>query len=565
VTGAPDEFTSKSVGARTLIAAAGVMMNLFTGLLIFCLAFAVGVKFMLPQLGEVPLGSQAYAAGLRDGDKVISVDGKPVSHFEQVGLAIAYSAPDQEIEMVVEREDDGVVRRHKVVFTPKKNKTHGIPMLQGLTPGIAAQVFKVEGDSAASKAVLASDGSPYPLRRGDLILSIAGVPIDPLDGNAVRRGFFDNPDRDIPVTIRRGMRIRTSLEKDEGRYAPTLSYEGGKDVEVVIHPKAKYHHHIGAYPAELPTVSGEVTEGAPAYGLIQKGDQILRVEGKDARTHSFRRAIRFSAGRPVEVEILRDGQEQKVTLTPRFARGTTYQVGVPFAGAMTVGQVDSGSAADQAGLRPGDLITKIDYDEKIDDEKEILTWLAVEVIASAGKKMTLTVQREAGDASEIIEIEVKPLEDKEHSYGQGGIGLGRPTFALRSENLLEATKLGIGGTVDWVRNILLTFRNIFNRQVSPKNLGGPVMIAQASYRFATQGFGTILYFLGIISINLAILNVLPIPVLDGGMLFFLAIEKIKGSPVQEKYMIIANYFGLALLLSLMLYVTFNDIMRIFSG
>ena len=88
------------------------------------------------------------------------------------------------------------------------------------------------------------------------------------------------------------------------------------------------------------------------------------------------------------------------------------------------------------------------------------------------------------------------------------------------------------------------------------------LLAESSYQFAAMGLGTILYFLGIISVNLAILNVLPIPVLDGGLLLFLLLEKIKGKPVEEKYMVIANYVGLAMLLMLMVYVTKNDIVRI---
>ncbi len=76
--------------------------------------------------------------------------------------------------------------------------------------------------------------------------------------------------------------------------------------------------------------------------------------------------------------------------------------------------------------------------------------------------------------------------------------------------------------------------------------------------------GKLLYFLAIISINLAVLNILPVPVLDGGHLLFLGIEKIKGSPVSERVLAIANYIGLALVLSLMIYATRNDILRVFN-
>jgi regulator of sigma E protease len=93
-------------------------------------------------------------------------------------------------------------------------------------------------------------------------------------------------------------------------------------------------------------------------------------------------------------------------------------------------------------------------------------------------------------------------------------------------------------------------------------LGGPVLIAQASYASAQSGIGKLMYFMAIISINLAVINILPVPVLDGGHLMFIGIEKLKGSPVSEKTMAIANYIGMGLVLTLMLYATKNDIMRL---
>ena len=98
--------------------------------------------------------------------------------------------------------------------------------------------------------------------------------------------------------------------------------------------------------------------------------------------------------------------------------------------------------------------------------------------------------------------------------------------------------------------------------MSTKALGGPVLIAQASYESAKSGLGKLIYFLAIISINLAVLNILPVPVLDGGHLLFIGVEKIKGSPVSEKTLVIANYVGFAMIISLMIYATKNDIMRI---
>ena len=110
----------------------------------------------------------------------------------------------------------------------------------------------------------------------------------------------------------------------------------------------------------------------------------------------------------------------------------------------------------------------------------------------------------------------------------------------------------------------MTIQGFVSKKLSTKALGGPVLIAQASYESAKSGIGKLMYFMAIISINLAVINILPVPVLDGGHLLFLGIEKIKGSPISEKTMAIANYIGFALIISLMIYATKNDIMRLFN-
>ncbi|HPF15601.1 MAG TPA: site-2 protease family protein, partial [Planctomycetota bacterium] len=97
---------------------------------------------------------------------------------------------------------------------------------------------------------------------------------------------------------------------------------------------------------------------------------------------------------------------------------------------------------------------------------------------------------------------------------------------------------------------------------SPKNLGGVLTIGKVSYQASSMGWTKLLFFLCMLSVNLAFLNVLPIPLLDGGHLFFLLIEGIKGSPVSERIMGYSQLVGLVLILSLMVYVTYQDILRI---
>ena len=115
-----------------------------------------------------------------------------------------------------------------------------------------------------------------------------------------------------------------------------------------------------------------------------------------------------------------------------------------------------------------------------------------------------------------------------------------------------------------VQRLYLTLKGFFSQRLSTKNVGGFILIAQASYESAKVGFGKLVYFLGILSLQLALLNILPVPVLDGGHLLFLAIERIKGSPVSQRTLSIAQYIGFGLIITLVIYATRNDIMRLLT-
>ena len=108
----------------------------------------------------------------------------------------------------------------------------------------------------------------------------------------------------------------------------------------------------------------------------------------------------------------------------------------------------------------------------------------------------------------------------------------------------------------------LTLKKMLTAEVSTENLGGIITISSVSYSFAADGWAKLFFFLCMLSINLAFINVLPIPVLDGGHLFFCLVEAIKGSPVSERTLGYSQVVGLVLILTLMVYVTYQDVMRI---
>ena len=126
-------------------------------------------------------------------------------------------------------------------------------------------------------------------------------------------------------------------------------------------------------------------------------------------------------------------------------------------------------------------------------------------------------------------------------------------------------KSGYDRTIQTVMLVYSTFRSLVQRRVSPKNLGGPIMIFQMGYGAAGTSFSVLVFFLGILSINLAVLNFLPIPPLDGGQMVFLIAEKVRGRPLPDSAVIAGSYVGLFLVLCLMVFVTYQDIYTMVKG
>jgi regulator of sigma E protease len=130
------------------------------------------------------------------------------------------------------------------------------------------------------------------------------------------------------------------------------------------------------------------------------------------------------------------------------------------------------------------------------------------------------------------------------------------------ESVPGAVVRGVRSTFSTLGEIFVTISRIISADVGPKNMGGIITISRVSYRAAEQGFGKLLYMTAIISASLAFLNILPIPVLDGGHLVFLAIEKIRGRRLSERTMTILQSIGFAALILLVVFVTWNDIARL---
>jgi regulator of sigma E protease len=224
-----------------------------------------------------------------------------------------------------------------------------------------------------------------------------------------------------------------------------------------------------------------------------------------------------------------------------------------------VGAVEPESPAAQAGIQKGDRIVAV-------DGQAVTTWddLSSAIKQSGGEPLDLRVQRSGQEAA--MTVQPRKREAK-NIFGElkedWMIGIGSQVSIEKGDPGLAVSRAFVQ-TYEYSKLTLIGLYKMITREVSPRNLGGPILIAQMAGQQAQEGIGSFLAFLAVLSINLGVLNLLPVPVLDGGHLFFFAIEAIIGRPVSLKYREKAQQVGIFLLLLLMIFAFANDIFRLFE-
>jgi regulator of sigma E protease len=224
-----------------------------------------------------------------------------------------------------------------------------------------------------------------------------------------------------------------------------------------------------------------------------------------------------------------------------------------------IGAVEPESPAAQAGLEKGDRIVAV-------DGQAVTAWddVSSKIKQSAGRSLDLRVQR----SGEELAMTVQPRKrEVKNIFGElkedWMIGIGSQVSIEKGDPGLAISKAFVQ-TYEYSKLTLIGLYKMITREVSPRNLGGPILIAQMAGQQAQEGIGSFLAFLAVLSINLGVLNLLPVPVLDGGHLFFFAVEAIIGRPVSIKYREKAQQVGIFLLLLLMIFAFANDIFRLFE-
>ena len=304
---------------------------------------------------------------------------------------------------------------------------------------------------------------------------------------------------------------------------------------------------------DQPPVVGAVSPGSPADRVgIERGDRVLSVAGAPVETwDDLFLAIGTRADRDVAVTLLRGGQTRTVQVRPepqtRFEIGN---IGVLPDINPIVASVIAGQPAEQAGLKAGDVVLAVNG-----ERMTTRTQLIEAISRNGGRQIDLTIQRDGG------EMHVTATPEQQGERGMLGVYVTEPTRRF-DPNALEAIQMSVERNIEFSGLIFKTLGGLFVGETSPRQLMGPVAIAQLSGESAQAGWIALFTLMASISLNLGLLNLLPIPVLDGGHILIMAVEGVArrdfSMAVKEK-MLLA---GFALLMMLMVTVIYNDLTRI---
>jgi len=569
----PRSYTNKGVGARVAVIAAGVIFNVISAVIIFMIVFLAGLEDVPAVVGRVVGDSPAAKAGLKAGDEVIEIAGKSKNlNFGDISLSAALSKRGEEVPLQVRHEDETVEQLKLVAQTDKETglKLFGIGRPYSLT---------VENLSGKGRDDLFERTGLLP---GDRIVSVNGTELKTHWQMAEVVPKILAPKTTVVVERKSKGENDTDgtneTEQIESEIGLAMGVARGKGTD-----EANLFHILGMVPRL------RITEvGGPSVSLKEKlltrirgkkkpqpglkaGDIVLAVGDVENPTYSeMREVVGEHEDKKLGVKILRVDANgvadvTEIEVVPRRVAGGDVVIGVGLVLDAEHPVVAKAIAVEQDGqaltIPRGSTITAVDgaavssfYD------------LIEQVRPKAGR--SVTINWHSDDASGEASLDMGDFD----KYVTVKSDFAEPIpFRIlerlyKADGPIEAIAMGYNKAVRLLGTAYVTIERAISGQVSPKNFMGPVGILTTSYTIV-KDYSLTYYasFIGLISVFIAVFNALPLLPFDGGHIVFLLIEKIKGSPVSEKAQGVVLYIGWALVLILVVYVTFHDIMRFLKG
>ncbi len=569
----PRSYMAKSVPQRMLIISAGVIMNLIFAVIFATMAFRMGVNYEPPKIGSTLPGSPAWQNNV-DGATVTEISGIRADDpdryftFQHLREAIILDSDDGPLEMELLRPDYGDPIRQSIMAAPNLIGMKGGEDLKSL--GIGPMISTVLANPPTLDGQAAEDADP-PLLPDDRLLEIEGTLV--VSGFEMKRTFARYSDQPVSIKVQRGG-------------------EAGKVVDILLPPNPA--RGIGL-EMELGAVRAVRKGSAAELAGIQARDRIVSIDGGpvgDPFTLQQRMLVLARDGQTTVLGIKRadpdatsdDGMnELTIELSPvipefpsssgdpRFGI-TVESLGIN----VLVSNRVAGTIGTTGGLQPGDEIVSVDI--RLNDRQS-------QVPRFAGLQQQFDLREEPNLWPGIdsmfqlmdqgTEVEVKFLRNQRIETTQLAVvenpGFYRETRGIvpnieqqlyQNSGIWVAMQNGFRQTVDDASRVLKFLKKLVRGRLSVKHFGGPGTIAVVATSEASQGTSRLLLFLTLLSANLAIINFLPIPVLDGGHMVFLAYEGIFRRPVSERLQVALSIAGMVFLIALMVTVIGMDIWRL---
>ncbi|MCA9132808.1 MAG: site-2 protease family protein [Planctomycetales bacterium] len=586
----PRSYPAKPVWQRMIIISAGVVMNLIFAVFLAAVAYWVGVPYTPTVAGSTYGGGPAWVAGIETGDQIVQFGGMPQEdpflRYNDFAVGVVmqgFEGQQQQLPLTVVRGE----QRRQVTATPsvKYSPDRDIYRIGLLPPAIP----KIDSPPFSPTSYL---GQRQPdLQAGDLITAVNGEPL-PIDarfgealGSELTARLQANWETPVTVTVER----------------PAKNQEGGSETLQLELPA------VPVKTLGLSFAMGPITalqNGSPAEKAgFQVGDVLQEINGEKilnalqlpARVARLAgQEIRFRVQRPqplsagtseqtadyevLELSLPGPKRASFDRISERAGELTLAGLGIAFDARPEISAVDD--PARERGVQVGDEFMQFQWvasEQRKQELAEVFTKQAFETqvidasfpIASfydrlqslpQGAEIKCWLKRDGKTIDTTLKLEYA----QDWYWHQRGIALSPLMHLHQTDSVANALNLGAWETSQRFTDVLDFLRLLVTGKIGAKGVGGPIAIAEAASSEASFGISRLLIFLTLLSANLAILNFLPIPALDGGHMVFLTAEAIRGKPVSEALQIRLTMAGVLGLLSLMAFVIVKDIMRLMS-
>lgn len=596
---APDSYLAKPIWKRMIVISGGVVMNIILALVVFMFVFFVGLQTEPPTIGTAyPDGPAINAVadnaaelgvtepGLHSGDVVLEVNGREPDEFNDVAMAAAMAGPDEPVRLLISRP--GVASPLRFSITPERNQFTNMLDL-GIDPArslaiwphvvadpaeweTVAKAFHIEGVEPGMHVTRI--GSRTELHSaGDLVEAARAS-----GGQPFEVVFDDGAGRSVTINA---------------KPAPELMLDDANpDPEVVL----PIEHLLGLMPVMKVGRFGQNRRG---YDLgLREGDifarlgdvefpsveagiaEVQRHKGRDIRLTVLRTTT--DGASPEEVSLtVRVGEDGLIGFSPDdTADDSTLVALAPSPLQQLKGSPPYTPAAIGVVTRPGSRVLEV-AGRRVANFAELRAALLAATdapeqqgAASATVPLMLELPLPArADGSAVVDtVELAIPRDQLQRLHSLSWRVPFPTsifapeeFLLQATGPFDAVRMGIARTNRMMVMTYLTIARLVQGTVRVESLKGPVGIAHLGTQVATRGMVWLVFFMGLISVNLAVINFLPLPIADGGQFLMLLYEQIRGRPLPIPVQNAITAIGLLLLVSLFLLVTYNDVARLFTG